>query len=87
MLTTLEAPQTNEQDQAQAWRSFNGGTWQDQIDVRDFIQQNYTPYSGDYAFLKGPTERTQKLWDQLKDLLEAERAATKPGSALSSCPA
>lgn len=57
------------------WRSFQGGEWQDAIDVRNFIQKNYTVYAGDDSFLKGPTERTQKLWDDLKVLLEKERAA------------
>jgi formate C-acetyltransferase len=55
-----------------AWRSFKDGIWQEQIDVRDFIQQNYTPYEGDYSFLKEPTERTKQLWDELKELLTQE---------------
>ncbi len=57
------------------WRSFQSGAWQRGIDVRDFIQRNYTPYTGDGVFLKGPTERTVKLWDQLKQLLNQEREA------------
>lgn len=61
--------------QANAWRQFRGGLWQDQIDVRDFIQQNYKPFTGDYAFLKGPTAKTEQLWADLKQLLEAEREA------------
>ena len=75
MLSTKEAPQKNDQNKAPAWRSFNNGIWQDQINVRDFIQENYTPYSGDYSFLKEPTTCTQKLWDELKELLAAESAA------------
>ena len=41
-----------------AWNTFNGGVWQDEINVRDFIQKNYTPYDGDGAFLAPPTART-----------------------------
>ncbi|WP_269527118.1 formate C-acetyltransferase [Coraliomargarita parva] len=61
--------------QADAWRSFSEGAWQDSIDVRDFIQKNYKPYDGDYSFLKGPSARTDKLWDELKELLKQERDA------------
>ncbi|MEN9266694.1 MAG: formate C-acetyltransferase, partial [Thermostichales cyanobacterium BF4_bins_65] len=50
-----------------------GGLWQTQIDVRDFIQRNYTPYTGDGSFLVGPTERTTQLWNQVKDLMALER--------------
>ncbi|QQL45240.1 formate C-acetyltransferase [Sulfuriroseicoccus oceanibius] len=57
------------------WRGFSAGDWQDSIDVRDFIQKNFTPYTGDDSFLTGPTERTNKLWDDLKVLLAKERAA------------
>ena len=57
------------------WRGFSRGQWQDVIDVRDFIQQNYTPYEGDDKFLVGPTKRTEDLWSQLLDLLEQEKAA------------
>ena len=42
-----------------AWRDFKGGKWQDRIDVRDFIQKNYTPYTGDESFLQPPTARTE----------------------------
>ena len=63
--TTTQAP-------ANAWRSFDNGDWQDKIDVRDFIQKNYTPYTGDYAFLKGPSAKTDQLWDELKVLLARE---------------
>ena len=44
-----------------AWRDFKGGKWQDRIDVRDFIQKNYTPYTGDESFLQPPTARTEKM--------------------------
>lgn len=58
-----------------AWDGFKGEEWQDEIDVRDFIQQNFTPYDGDSSFLEGPTEATTKLNDKLVDLKLKERAA------------
>ena len=58
----------------QAWEGFTGGIWEREVDVRDFIQRNYTPYEGDESFLVGPTERTKKLWGTVLDLLEEERA-------------
>lgn len=57
------------------YRGFKGGHWVDEVDVRDFIQKNYTPYEGDDSFLEGPTEATTKLWDQVMDLNKQERAA------------
>ena len=48
-----------------AWNGFQNGDWQKEIDVRSFIQTNYTPYEGDASFLVGPTERTKKLWDEV----------------------
>lgn len=57
-----------------AWENFNGGNWQNEIDVRDFIVKNYTPYEGDESFLSGPTERTKKLMKKLNNLLELEQA-------------
>jgi len=59
---------------------FISGDWNGSIDVRDFIQKNYTPYDGDGAFLTGPTERTKKLWEELSVLLEKER--NSPGRVL-----
>ncbi len=56
-----------------AWRGFAGDTWRNAIDVRDFIQKNYSLYEGDSSFLAGPTERTQALWQQLSALLKEER--------------
>ncbi len=56
-----------------AWRYFKNGNWSEEIDVRDFIINNYTPYEGDDSFLEGPTERTQKLWKKVSDKLEEER--------------
>lgn len=57
-----------------AWRDFASGEWQNKVDVRDFIQKNYTEYTGDDSFLQGPTERTTKLWEELSVLLKEERA-------------
>ena len=56
------------------WRNFKGNTWKNEINVRDFIQKNYTPYLGDSTFLEGPTEDTEKLWSQVLKLNEEERA-------------
>lgn len=57
------------------WNSFNHGIWEKEINIRDFIQKNYTPYEGDESFLEGPTESTKKLWDIVLDLSEQERKA------------
>jgi formate C-acetyltransferase len=54
------------------WRNFTEGYWQSEIDVREFIQLNYSPYEGDESFLAGPTRRTKKLWDKTTVLLEEE---------------
>lgn len=56
------------------WQGFKSGHWDDDVNVRDFIQNNYTQYDGDEAFLAGPTEATDKLWDRLQELQKAERA-------------
>ncbi len=58
----------------EAWDGFVGGNWQKAIDVRDFIQKNYTPYDGDDSFLAGPTEATTKLWADVMDLFAQETA-------------
>ena len=58
----------------EAWRGFKGGDWQNAVNVRDFIQKNFTLYEGDSSFLAGPTERTTKQWAKLSELLKAERA-------------
>lgn len=55
------------------WDSFKGSTWRKEINVRDFIQENYTEYTGDDTFLAGPTEATTKLWVQVMDLFKQER--------------
>ena len=57
----------------QEWDSFRGGVWEKEINVRDFIQKNYTPYEGDDSFLAGPTETTKELWAQVMELSEEER--------------
>src|SRR6476619_6297928 len=57
-----------------AWDGFRVGLWRDEINVRDFIQQNYTPYEGDNSFLAGPTERTTTVWKKITDLFPEERA-------------
>ena len=56
------------------WEGFTPGLWNLEINVRDFIQKNYTPYDGDDSFLVGPTEATNKLWAQVMDLTAQERA-------------
>jgi formate C-acetyltransferase len=55
------------------WDGFRGGLWETEINVRDFIQQNYRPYEGDELFLTAATERTKKIWDQLNELFKEER--------------
>ena len=57
------------------WQGFKGKKWQEEIDVRDFIQQNYTLYEGDDSFLAGPTQATKDLWAQVMDLNKQEREA------------
>jgi formate C-acetyltransferase len=58
---------------ADPWRGFQGGLWPREIDVRDFIQQNYAPYEGDESFLAAATARTRSLWDRLNALFVEER--------------
>ena len=71
------------------WKNFKGGRWKKEIDVRDFIQNNYTPYEGDDSFLVVATDRTKKLWNEVLKLYEQERenggvldADTKTPSAI-----
>ena len=66
----LEAPKKKT---TEPWEGFHPGLWQKEINVRDFIQQNYTPYEGDDSFLAQPTERTKKIWDRLNELFVEER--------------
>ena len=56
------------------WDGFEGRLWKEEINTRDFIQKNYTPYDGDASFLAGPTEATDKLWGILQGLQKEERA-------------
>ena len=56
-----------------AWKNFNAGNWQTSIDVRDFIQKNYTPYEGDDTFLANATGRTKKLWDNVLELYKKDK--------------
>lgn len=56
------------------WQGFKGSKWQDEVDVRDFIQNNYKPYNGDESFLEGPIESTNTLWEKLQKLQKEERA-------------
>lgn len=64
---------TPQADHEDAWRGFQGQAWRDQIDVRDFIVDNYTPYHGGSDFLSGPTVRTKQVWANLLDLMVVER--------------
>ena len=54
------------------WKDFKKGDWESEINVRDFIQKNYTPYEGDSSFLTGTTEKTKKLWNEVLDLYKKE---------------
>ncbi len=56
------------------WEGFKGGHWERDINLRDFIQKNYTPYDGDSTFLEGPTDATNTLWGRLQELQKEERA-------------
>jgi len=67
----MNSPETNLEPQT--WQNFKGSEWQKCINVRDFIQQNYSPYSGDDSFLTPATERTKQLWVEISALLEQER--------------
>jgi formate C-acetyltransferase len=72
-MSTTAVQQTGTDATAGAWRSFVAGPWSDAIDVRDFIQRNYTPYMGDAAFLAGPTARTTGIWAKLTAMFPEER--------------
>src|SRR4029453_5284855 len=66
-------PKVNNERWDVAWRGFAPGTWQTRVNVREFIQRNYTPFEGDGSFLQGPTPRTKALWEGLLPLLAKER--------------
>ena len=55
------------------WNGFVGELWKNEINVRDFIQCNYTPYTGDDSFLEGATENTKKVWNKLTEMFKVER--------------
>ena len=57
-----------------AWNNFNGGNWENEINVRDFIQNNYTQYDGDEEYLAEPPDATNRLWGKLQELQKAKRA-------------
>ncbi len=61
--------------QREEWKGFAQGKWSKTVDVRDFIQRNYTPYEGDGSFLAGATDATKKLWDMVTELSKKEREA------------
>ncbi|MGG4677917.1 formate C-acetyltransferase [Providencia huashanensis] len=63
---------------ALAWQGFNQGNWQDNVDVRDFIQKNYTPYEGDESFLAGSTPATDALWDKVMEGIKIENRTHAP---------
>ena len=70
----MSTPQNDSTGQSgpNPWEGFNSGRWQTEIDVQDFIQQNYTPYEGDSEFLSGPTDRTRAIWDKVLELVKEE---------------
>ena len=72
-MSSITSPNDRILSTPDAWIGFNAGTWQEAIDVRDFIQLNYTPYDGDSGFLAGPTRKTDQVWEQVTSLLELER--------------
>jgi len=72
-MTSAASSDTSAQGATSPWRGFRPGLWQKQIDVRDFIQQNYEPYDGDEAFLAAATPRTQRIWAGLNQLFIEER--------------
>src|SRR5262245_12637699 len=73
MKTAAVSKSVDVQPNPDPWRGFARGRWQTHVDVREFIQRNYTPYEGDERFLTGPTDRTRKLWEKLSPLFEEER--------------
>lgn len=77
-MTTVDevptVPTAGSEANGSAWAGFVDGPWQDQVDVRNFIQRNYTPYEGEATFLAGPTARTKHVWDTVSALFPEERA-------------
>jgi formate C-acetyltransferase len=92
-MSTTAVPQQDEATMHAAWDGFTSGPWVDHVDVRDFIQRNYTPYLGDSSFLAGPTARTTAMWDKLAAMFPEEREkgvydidATTPSTITSHAP-
>ncbi|MGV9992204.1 formate C-acetyltransferase [Streptomyces sp. NPDC003374] len=73
MTATVTAGSSNGTETHGAWRDFAGTGWRERIDVRDFVQANYTPYEGDASFLAGPTDRTTAVWRKVSALFPEER--------------
>lgn len=69
----ISTERATETETPAAWRGFEPGLWQDLVDVRDFVQTNYTPYQGNADFLEGPTERTARVWETLSGMFPEER--------------
>ena len=59
--------------QKEQWQGFEGRLWKEEINVRDFIQNNYKPYEGDDSFLKDSSDKTKKVWDKLTEMFKVER--------------
>jgi formate C-acetyltransferase len=72
-MATVTIDSTISEQATSPWTGFETGLWRTEINVRDFIQQNYKPYDGDESFLAPATERTRRLWDKLNDLFLEER--------------
>jgi formate C-acetyltransferase len=72
-MSALLTPELQRESATGTWREFHLGIWQNEINVRDFIQENYTPYNGDHTFLASATKRTQGIWNQLTELFKEER--------------
>ncbi|MDG6897129.1 formate acetyltransferase [Actinobacillus delphinicola] len=66
------------EQQIEAWRGFKSGDWQKEVNVRDFIQKNYTPYEGDESFLADATEATTKLWNEVMEKIKVENQTHEP---------
>lgn len=66
------------EQQQKAWAGFEAGDWQENVNVRDFIQRNYTPYEGDESFLAGATAATTKLWDKVMEGIKEENRTHEP---------
>src|SRR5262249_10230547 len=72
-MAVIASPDTKVKQATSPWGGFRSGLWQTEINVRDFIQQNYDPYDGDETFLGPATERTQKIWNRLTEIFVEER--------------